>query len=294
VTNTPKDGIFYRQGLGAEELAEAREMGTMCEARDGIDLRVSWEALAEGVAEPAHSFLAYRDGVLAGFLMLYGIGEPEAEGTGVVKPEYRRQGIFGELVDAAKDAGREQGTATLILYVDRRSTAAPACMGALGAEHTFSETNMRLPEASVNLAGAAELLDFRVAAPEDAAVIGAILAEDMEGDTRDLGHVIMRNMQNPAYRYYVATLDGDPVGTLNIQTIDGDKYIYGFVVRPAYRRRGYGREILACLLRELAAERPQPVYLEVETENTPAVNLYRSLGFEELVTYDYYRLKEMP
>jgi ribosomal protein S18 acetylase RimI-like enzyme len=290
VTDTPKNGIFHRQGLGAEELADTRELGTMCEARDGIDLRVSWDALVEDAAEPAHSFLAYRDGVLAGFLMLYGLGEPEAEGTGVVKPEFRRQGIFRELVDAAQDAGREQGTAALIVYVDRRSAAAPACMGALGAEHTFSETKMRLPDASVNVAEAAERLDFHTAAPEDAAAVGAIVAEDMEGDTRDLGHVIMRNMQNPAYRYYVATLDGDPVGTLNIQTIDGDNYIYGFVVKPAYRRRGYGREILARMLRELAAERPQPVYLEVETENTPAVNLYRSLGFEELVTYDYYRL----
>ena len=81
-----------------------------------------------------------------------------------------------------------------------------------------------------------------------------------------------------------------PIGTLNVQNLGGEAYIYGFVVRQEQRGRGYGKEILARTIADILAERPQPVFLEVETENDPAFGLYRSFGFEVITTYDYYRL----
>lgn len=288
MTGTPKLEILHRRGLGDDEIAAVRELGANCEAHDGIDLRVSWEALGSSFAEPPHSFLAFRDGTLAGFLMFYGLGEGEAEGTGMIHPDRRREGIFRALVGAAQNAGG-QATSEMIVYADRRSAAVPACMHALGAEHAFAETRMQVDTASEGR-GAAERLDLRPATAADAPAVAAILADDMEADAGALQHVVLGNMQKPAYRFFIATLNGAPVGTLNIQTIDGDRYIYGFVVRPAFRGQGYGREILARILRDLAAAEPGPVFLEVETENTPAITLYRSLGFLELVTYDYYRL----
>jgi ribosomal protein S18 acetylase RimI-like enzyme len=92
-------------------------------------------------------------------------------------------------------------------------------------------------------------------------------------------------MQSEWYQYYIATLAQQPIGTLNVQTIDGQAYIYGFVVRSEQRGRGYGKEILARAIEDIAAEHPQPIYLEVETDNTPALALYRSFGIEVVTTY---------
>jgi ribosomal protein S18 acetylase RimI-like enzyme len=206
-----------------------------------------------------------------------------------VRLDARRQGVFRALIDAAAAACREAGTPALVFYADDRSELARAVAAAVGADRSFSESKMRLND-SVPLPAASTNLDFRIATLEDTAGIGRILAQDIDGDVAALQLVVARNMQNPLYRYYIAMLDGDPVGTLNIQTIDGERYIYGFVVRPDYRGRGFGRETLARTLRALAEESPAPVLLEVEPNNTPAANLYRSLGFETLVTYDYYRL----
>jgi ribosomal protein S18 acetylase RimI-like enzyme len=290
VTNTPNDGIFRYKGLAAAELAEVRELGLASEQHDELDLRLSWSALAEGAPYEPTTFLSYRDGALVGFLTLYGLGDDEAEATGVVRPDKRRQGVFRALIDTAAAACREAGTPALVFYADDRSEPARAVAAAVGAERSFAEAKMRLND-SAPLPDASTNLDFHAATLHDATAIGSILARDMDGDQGALQLVVARNMQNPAYRYYIATLDNDPVGTLNIQTIDGEQYIYGFVVRPDYRGRGFGREILARTLRALAGESPAPVLLEVEPDNTPAVNLYRSLGFEKLVTYDYYRLR---
>ena len=63
--------------------------------------------------------------------------------------------------------------------------------------------------------------------------------------------------------------------------------IYGFVVRSAYRGRGYGRQMLEETIRTIQASSQKKIMLEVDTENTNAVGLYRSCGFKATKTYGY-------
>ena len=286
---TNKTGIYYRQGLAADELADVHDLVRASEDYDKLDLRVSVAALAATAPRPPSTWLSYRDGALVGFLIGEGLGEAEAEATGVTHPARRRQGVFVALVNAAKAACGSQGTPALILYADDRSAEARGFAAAVGAERAFSESKMRLADAGA-VAAVDGRIELRRAGHGDEAAVAAVLAEDMDGEIHNLEQVVAGNMGSPIYRYYIAFRDGHPVGTLNVQTIDGEPYVYGFVVSPTQRRRGYGRAILAGALRDLAAEGARPVYLEVEPDNTPAVSLYRSLGFETLVTYDYYRL----
>ncbi|HEY5834127.1 GNAT family N-acetyltransferase [Streptomyces sp.] len=50
-------------------------------------------------------------------------------------------------------------------------------------------------------------------------------------------------------------------------------------VEEPWRRKGYGRELLACCLRELVDPGLREIRLSVEPGNVAAVRLYRSLGF---------------
>ncbi len=218
-----------------------------------------------------------------------GLGFDEAEGTGMVHPSYRRQGVFRALVAAAREECRQNKTDSLLLVFDHRSEAAIACANAIGAQHDFSEHSMRLEDTS-KLPQIEQRLDFRRATAADAPAIGAIVAQDFSRDAEQLGQSVAHNMQSSVYQYYIATLGQEPIGTLNVQNLGGDAYIYGFVVRPEQRGRGYGKEILARAIADVVAQRPQPIFLEVETENDPAFGLYRSFGFEVSTTYDYYRL----
>ncbi len=110
-------------------------------------------------------------------------------------------------------------------------------------------------------------------------------------DAPTFRHVVARGIQDGSRSYYIAR-DGDtPVGTINIDVIDDQPYIYGFVVTPEQRGRGYGRQILSRLLDQIVGERPGPVFLEVETENQVALGLYTSFGFAITQTYDYSRVE---
>jgi ribosomal protein S18 acetylase RimI-like enzyme len=289
MTASPKQGVYKKWTLTDAELAEIQQLARTCQQHEPLDLRLTWDALALRSGDKANELTYYRDDVLIGFFSMDGLGFDEAEGTGMVHPNYRRQGVFRALVAAAREECRQNNTKSLILLFDHRSDAAIAFANAIGAQHDFSEHNMRLDHTN-NLPQVAQRLDFRKATANDAPAIGAILAQDFNRDAEQVRQSVAHNMQSSVYQYYIATLDREPIGTLNVQNLGGDAYIYGFVVRQEQRGRGYGKEILARAIADIVADRPQPIFLDVETENDPAFGLYRSFGFEVITTYDYYRL----
>ncbi|HYX51664.1 MAG TPA: GNAT family N-acetyltransferase, partial [Ktedonobacteraceae bacterium] len=67
--------------------------------------------------------------------------------------------------------------------------------------------------------------------------------------------------------------------------------IYAFEVRMGYRGLGYGRQMLEEAIRTIRIESQKRIMLDVETDNTNAIGLYLSCGFEIKTTYDYYDLK---
>ncbi len=289
MTDSPKQGIYKKWTLTDAELAEIQLLARTCQEHESLELRLNWDALARRSGDKANEQLYYHDDILIGFFSIDGLGFDEAEGTGMVHPSYRRQGVFRALVGAAREECRQNKTESLILLFDHRSDSAIAFVNAIGAQHDFSEHSMRLDHTN-SLPQIKQRLDFRKATQEDAPAIGAILAQDFNGDAEQVRQRVAHNMQSSTYQYYIATLDREPIGTLNVQNLGGDAYIYGFVVRPEQRGRGYGKEILARAIADIVAERPQPIFLEVEIENDPAFGLYRSFGFEVTTTYDYYRL----
>lgn len=64
-----------------------------------------------------------------------------------------------------------------------------------------------------------------------------------------------------------------------------------FAVDPKYRRMGYASEILKKIIKGMSKK--QLLYLEVNVENKPAINLYKKHGLEIIRTRkDYYSIGE--
>ena len=66
--------------------------------------------------------------------------------------------------------------------------------------------------------------------------------------------------------------------------------MHGFVIDPAHQGRGIGRDVLRRACVELRARGASRVALEVAVENERALGLYTSIGFQPVLTEDYYRL----
>ena len=78
------------------------------------------------------------------------------------------------------------------------------------------------------------------------------------------------------FRVFLAVEKGSVVGYIDVTKDYGENEIYDLLVREGYRRRGWGRKLLA---RAIEANRPKGMMLIVEAGNEPAKALYRSMGF---------------
>jgi ribosomal protein S18 acetylase RimI-like enzyme len=290
MSESPLQGVVAKRSLTEVELAGVQALADICISYEDIDLRIGWSALQERTSDVPQDFLFYQDGTPIGFLTLFGVGTDEAEGGGMVHPRHRRKGVFTALLKAAQATCRQHNTGALMLACDRRSDAATAFFRAIGATHTFSEHLMKL-ESPVALVPPDGRLDFHRARPEDAAAIAAIIAEDSGMDENLFRPVVAGGIETGARQYYIANAGDEAIGTINIDVIDGAPYIYGFVIKPDQRGRGYGKQMLFSTIADIIAERPQPIFLEVETDNTRALTLYQAFGFTIVRTYDYYRVE---
>lgn len=68
---------------------------------------------------------------------------------------------------------------------------------------------------------------------------------------------------------------------------DGWLGLFNVAVEPAHRRRGFGRALMAAMLRRAIEHGARRAYLQVVVENTAAIGLYTGMGFREAYRYWY-------
>ena len=79
------------------------------------------------------------------------------------------------------------------------------------------------------------------------------------------------------FRIFLAIDGGRVVGYLDVTHCFEENEPYSLLVLPEYRRRGFGRKLLAAALER---NRPKGMMLLVDTDNVPAIRLYASMGFQ--------------
>jgi diamine N-acetyltransferase len=132
---------------------------------------------------------------------------------------------------------------------------------------------------------------IRAARPDDAALIFALIRELAEYEK--LSHEVDANevqiaeslfAQSPKVFCDIAEGNGAPagfaLGFLNFSTFRGrySLYLEDIFVRPAFRRRGIGKALLARLTRQCAANGYTRFEWSVLDWNAPAIAFYKSIG----------------
>ena len=78
------------------------------------------------------------------------------------------------------------------------------------------------------------------------------------------------------FRTFLAIHDGKVVGYMDVTYIFQENEPFDLFVLEEYRRRGYGRKLLA---KALEMNQPNGMMLLVDVDNDPAIRLYESMGF---------------
>jgi ribosomal protein S18 acetylase RimI-like enzyme len=281
-------GLLKKQTLTEAEANAIERLITLCNNYEGLHMRLDMGALRHRSGNETNDFLYYEDGILVGYLFVEGWGSRDRELTGMVHPDFRRRGIFRFLLTAAKEECQQRNAQKLILVCEHFSKSGLAFVNALGAHHEYSEHEMVLGTFRERR-NYSKRLHIRQANSSDLDAIVSVLATD-SGNVESVNRWVAKLFEEPTSRFYLATLDQKPLGCLRLDFMSDQVGIYAFEVRLGYRGLGYGRQMLEEAIRAISAETQKRIMLDVETDNTNAIGLYLSCGFEIKTTYDYYGL----
>ncbi len=276
------------RGLTVSQLEALAALESRVVSADGGRLKLEWDVLRGRSSEQIRDFLYWSPdrSQLLGFAGSYVFGQSTPELAGMVDPEYRRQGIGTALLDAAAAESGRQGHRRVLVVTPRNGAGGSEFVARHGGRLEHSEHAMLL-RGEPTAGNARPDVTLRVATGADIPRIAELLEEGF-------GHAVVVSdirLDTEHQRQLVAEQEDEVVGCLNVKLAAGRGSIYGFVVAADRRGQGIGRDVLrrACL--DLRHHGAGQVDLEVATDNDNALGLYQSLGFERVITEDYFELK---
>lgn len=123
------------------------------------------------------------------------------------------------------------------------------------------------------------MIEARTLGRADAAAVAALHGECFPDDPWDEMAVTEVLAMPGAFGFLLGLDGGRPDGFLLALDLGVECEVVALGVRPAARRHGHARRLLASFIDILAG---RPAYLEVAEDNAAALALYRSLGFRSV------------
>ncbi|WHY17755.1 GNAT family N-acetyltransferase [Paenibacillus sp. G2S3] len=274
-----------------DTLKNIEELQERCEQYDGISLKLNWEMLRQPSSVGDTEWLVtYEDDLLVGFLGLYGFGS-DMEVCGMVRPGYRRRGIFTSLWNRAQTIIKRNNVTTLLLNAPAASSSGAAFLQTLPLQFNHAEYQMKWggnTVASSEASSATGTVILRPAREDEAPILVELDCGGFDIKTEDAAELYDLQKQEGLQEHIMIEMDGQPVGKMRLWTEDNETWIYGFTVSKKLRGLGIGR---SALLQTIERERKNynGVNLEVALDNPNALKLYESCGFVIQNKQDYYR-----
>lgn len=237
-------------------------------------------------------FLAYDEGKLIAYLGICDFGCESIELNGMVHPEYRRQGIFTRLFTMFNETYQSETKKLILLLVDSSSVSGKKFIHKYTSLLHHSEYEMLL-DTRVTLMDLPCDVELRLATNRDAYEIDLqnkiyFHYENTE-DEINLNEVNPEDEMSRGFYIYLVYFEGQVVGKVNIQFGNDTNGIYGLGVKPEFRSRGIGRSILLRTIELIKKDNNKGIQLQVEVENDNALNLYKSCGFRETYSMNYFK-----
>lgn len=145
MTHENRPALLPRTFLTGEERGAIQRLAGLCDAYEGLDLKLALEPPPAASLEKPGAFLSYTsDGDLVGFCSLDGANEVEM--CGMVHPHHRRHGIGADVFIAAQNACMARGAARTLLICEDASQSGRAFAAAHRGQRRFGEHRMVLAD----------------------------------------------------------------------------------------------------------------------------------------------------
>lgn len=300
--NKSNHRICLEEYISEEKYKEINKLQELCALKDKVNLKLELDYKikmhkdSDKESKEINEFLYYVGGSLIGYLGISSFGGNISEINGMVHPEWRRQGIFKKLFQYLIDECRKRNFSEILLLSDNESESGVKFIKDIGGIYDVSEYRMKLNEITssktispINLRKAKSFEKRDIERQNEIFFYGKDEGESIQ-ETYLQEHGKSINNEEPLDETaYMAENKGQTVGKIHIDYSDDSAFIFGFGILPQSRGKGYGKEALKLALQLIEERNIEKVELDVACKNDTALNLYKSLGFQEESVMNYYK-----
>lgn len=270
------------------QLSDIEELIKLCNNHEDLegDVFLSTDFNSDKNIRPF--YLLYEGEQLVGFLFLFMPMPQEAEVSAFVHPDFRRRGLFMQLLDKSIKELRGHNVPEILFVRETKGKDALYVLNKLNAIYEFSEYKM-IYEGIETSPTPTDLTLEKAGIPQTEML--ACLSADIFNEEISASEKLMENsLKASDMTTYIAKKNGEPIGLCSVNHQDREKLmIYGLGIAPSHQGHGYGRQMLALLLEQLQRYDGAQIALEVNSRNAAAYQLYSSNGFSVEMQNDYYR-----
>jgi len=95
---------------------------------------------------------------------------------------------------------------------------------------------------------------------------------------------------NPYQKYFIYEINDELIGYIGLRVYDKDAEVLNFLINEDYQNKGYGKKLMAFILKYLKESKVETLTLEVSVLNKKAINFYKKHKFEIInVRKNYYK-----
>lgn len=275
-----RNGI-YTTALSPDDWRAVESLVEICRADDGLEMPI--HRFPSRTEQEVNQILYFEEDELVGVATLP--PGPGIEVLGAVRPDCRMRGIGRSLLVAVEAECRSRNANHYLLVCEVGSNSGCAFAERLGGIYEFSEHLMEFDWGTGPKLSQAEV-ELQPAKNEDIEDLVQI-RRDQYQDFDQSRRVIREWLRSKAHQLLVLSQENHAVGMIRVTRTKDEVWLNSFAIDESYRGKGFGRLMLANVIR--GYDKGQPILLEVETDNEAALALYRSIGFRERTTYRYYR-----
>ncbi len=293
--------IRQKEYLDMNEYSEVKELEKRCIEFDktSLKLELDYKMMCakesnDVSSQKVNEFLYYVQDQLVAYIGISCFGALTLEVNGMVHPDYRRRGIFTRLFQSIKEEWINRGNPRMLLLSDGNSSSGQGFINSLKTTYEHTEYEMYYKN-RVDIDNLVINVVLRKATNEDADEIknqNTIYFNDEQSTNHDNEEnlILPEDEEKRGMTIFLAEVDNEIVGKVNIQVSDSIGGIYGLGVIPIHRRKGYGRQILIEAIKKLQEKSCKEIMLQVSAQNKHALNLYLSCGFVEVSMMKYYQM----
>lgn len=281
--------IKANRDLSEDTLQEVLDLEEVCIDYDNLRGGIFLDSSLNFHQEINSFFLLYHKQTLISVLTMFLPAKYEAEIAAYTLPKFRKRGYFKLLLAKALEELKRFAVSDILFVCESSSIPGKAVMNALQAGYEHTEYFMRFRKGKFSPLNAYRII-LRKARPEDLEEVITVHRQVFNDNYAETKGLIQSRLLSDTREQYLAVLQGKTIGMLATNSADEDVSIFGLGIIPEYRGRGYGRELLGSVVESLLLAGRSRITIEVDSDNTNALMLYKKMGFYIEVAYEYYRM----